>query len=125
MRRAKSYSIVDHQLLHAGHLHRLSHQALSLYLFFVVVGDQDGKSFYSERKIMGLLRLSGEQYQSALMELIKSNLVKFCCPNYWVTSFPEQRYKKKTNLKLKELNAHRQGDLQSANEFFKKMILRM
>ena len=46
MRWAKSYSIVDHGLLHGGYFHRLSHEAPSLYLFLVVVGDRDGKSYY-------------------------------------------------------------------------------
>ena len=75
MRRARSYSIVDHQLLHAGHLSRLSHEALALYLFFVVVGDRDGRSFYSSGKVCELLRLNQQQYLSARLELLKSQLI--------------------------------------------------
>ncbi|OGP96081.1 MAG: hypothetical protein A2157_19010 [Deltaproteobacteria bacterium RBG_16_47_11] len=37
MRWARSYSIIDHQILHGRYLHRLSHESISLYLFLVVV----------------------------------------------------------------------------------------
>lgn len=84
MRRAKSYSIVDHQLLHMGFFQRLSVEALALYLFLVVVSDCDGKSYYAEKTVADILRLSPEKYSTALAELIRSNLVDFRRPFFWV-----------------------------------------
>lgn len=84
MRWAKSYSIVDHALLHGGYFNRLSHEALSLYLFLVVVGDQDGKSYYGERTICEILRLNGDRFQGARRDLVDAGLISFCSPYFWV-----------------------------------------
>lgn len=84
MRRAKSYSIIDHAFLHGGYFHRLSHQALSLYLFLVVVGDRDGKSYYGENTIADILRLEGDTFRGARQELLGAGLISFCSPYFWV-----------------------------------------
>lgn len=89
MRRAKSYSIVDHALLHGGYFHRLSHQALSLYLFLVVVGNKDGKSYYGERTIADILRLEGDSFRSAREELLEARLISFSSPYFWVKNISE------------------------------------
>jgi hypothetical protein len=90
MRWAKSYSIVDHQLLHGGYLQRLSHAALALYLFLVVVGDRGGRSFYSEASVMEILRLSQEALASARLQLIAEGLIEYRRPYWWVkTLCPE------------------------------------
>lgn len=95
---ARSYSIVDHQVLHGGYLHRLSHQALALYLFLVVVGDREGRSFYAERTIADILRLTPSEWWGSLQELIKSNLIEYRRPYFWVKDLPvcrqsgEERY---------------------------------
>lgn len=85
MRRARSYSIIDHELLHGGYLHRLSHEALILYLFLVVVADRNGRSFYGDATIMGIVRLNVEQFNGARQELIRERLVDYRSPNWWVT----------------------------------------
>lgn len=89
MRRAKSYSIIDHAFLHGGYFHRLSHQALSLYLFLVVVSDRDGKSYYSERTIADILRLEGDAFRGARQELLESGLISFSSPYFWVKNISE------------------------------------
>jgi len=86
MREAKSYSIVDHQLLHGGYLGRLTHPALALYLFLIVVGDREGRSFYSDASIGGILRLSGTALADARQELIASGLIRYRRPHWWVES---------------------------------------
>lgn len=86
MREAKSYSIVDHALLHGGYLGRLSHAALSLYLFLAVVGDRDGRSFYSEASICGILRLGARELGASRAELIQAGLVRYRRPYWWVES---------------------------------------
>lgn len=82
MRRAKSYSIVDHELLHGGFLARLTHQALALYLFLCVVGDRDGRSFYRDGSICKVLRLSFDGIALARSELIAAKLIDYRAP-YW------------------------------------------
>lgn len=82
MRWAKSYSIIDHQILHGGYLHRLSHEAMILYLFLVVVADRQGRSFYSDVSIMGILRLDDRQIDNAREQLIREGLIDYRRP-YW------------------------------------------
>lgn len=82
MRQARSYSIVDHRLLHGGFLARLSHVALSLYLFLCVVGDRDGRSFYGDRSICEILRLAFDDIARARAELIRAGLIDYRSP-YW------------------------------------------
>jgi hypothetical protein len=89
MRRAKSYSIVDHQLLHGGYFHQLSHEALVLYLFLVVVGDPEGRSFYADVTLETILRFLPHQLDQARSELIQSGLIDYRSPYWWVNTIPE------------------------------------
>ncbi len=82
MRWAKSYSIIDHQLLHGGYLHRLSHEAMVLYLFLALVGDISGRSFYADVTITLILRLEMQALHHARLELIKEGLIAYRKP-YW------------------------------------------
>jgi hypothetical protein len=86
MRRAKSYSIVDHALLHGGYLRRLSHESLILYLFLVVVGDREGRSFYREETIQEILRLTDRQLISARAQLTGEGLIEYRRPYWWVST---------------------------------------
>lgn len=88
MRWAKSYSIVDHRLLHGGYFQKLSHEALVLYLFLIVVGDKNGRSFYADRSIEGILRLT--QLCHARSELIQWNLIDYRGPYWWVKNIHER-----------------------------------
>lgn len=82
MRRARTYSIVDHELLHGGYFQRLSHEALALYLFLAVVGDPRGKSFYSDAAIHNILNLRHDALGAAREELIQTGLISYRKP-YW------------------------------------------
>jgi len=84
MRTAKSYSIVDHQLLHGGYFHRLRHSSLALYLFLVVVGDKDGRSFYGEKSLINILRLSEEELAASIDELMAARLIHYNRPYFWI-----------------------------------------
>src|SRR3990167_1984547 len=84
MRQAKSYGIVDHQLLHGKYLHQLSHQALALYLFLVVVSDREGKNYYADPTVGQILRLSESQLQEARNSLIRLSLIDYRKPDWWV-----------------------------------------
>src|SRR4030042_995480 len=91
MRWARSYSIIDHQILHGRYLHRLSHESMILYLFLVVVGDRQGRSFYSDRSIMEILRLSAPKLNHAREELISEALVSYKRPYWEVKNIPQRR----------------------------------
>lgn len=100
MRWARSYSIVDHELLHKGYLHRLSHEAMVLYLFLVLVGDREGRSFYGDTTIMKILRLDEQQINSACQELLEEGLIEYRRPYWWVKNIEggqnhERRIKRK------------------------------
>jgi hypothetical protein len=91
MRWAQSYSIIDHQILHGRYLHRLSHESMILYLFLVVVGDRQGRSFYSDRSITEILRLNGPQLDQARQELISEGLISYHRPYWEVKNLPQRR----------------------------------
>src|SRR5208283_434105 len=82
MRWAQSYSIIDHQIFQGSYLSRLSHESMVLYLFLVVVGDRQGRSFYSDRSAMEILRLTGQELNQARNELISEGLLSYRRP-YW------------------------------------------
>lgn len=81
---ARSYSIVDHQLLHGGFFQKLSHQALALYLFLVVVGNAQGRSYYADDSIQGILHLSDSDLCQARNKLIEVRLIDYHRPYWWV-----------------------------------------
>lgn len=85
-RRAKSYSIVDHQILHGGYFRRLSHEALVLYLFLVVVSDREGKSYWAQKTIIEVLRMSPSIFVGAAKELIAEKLITHSKPYFWINN---------------------------------------
>lgn len=101
MRWAKSYSIVDHQLLHGGYFQKLSHEALVLYLFLIVVGDKNGRSFYADKSIGEILRLSTSEVERARSSLITLHLIDYRKP-YWrvknMTEFSHERPQTKNTV---------------------------
>ena len=90
IREAKSYSIVDHALLHHGYLGRLSHQSLVLYLFLVVVCDSEGKSFYATRTMSIILRMDERTLLHAQKELLQERLIAYKTPYWYVMSLTER-----------------------------------
>lgn len=89
MRWAKSYSIIDHNILHGGYLQRMSREAMALYLFLVVVGDKNGRSFYSESSIMEVLRLEPVELHQAVSELCAMRLIDYRRPYWYVRDISE------------------------------------
>lgn len=91
MRHAASYGIVDRKLLFDKYLHRLSLEAMAVYLFLVLAADRDGRSFYSDASIMGILRLPGLKLTHARQELIEAGLIRYRRPYWWVESLTRAR----------------------------------
>jgi len=62
-----------------------------LYLFLVVVGDRQGRSFYSERSITEILRVSVSALHHAREELISEGLISYRRPYWEVKNIPQRR----------------------------------
>jgi hypothetical protein len=62
-----------------------------LYLFLVVVGDRQGRSFYSDRSITEILRLSVSALNHAREELISEALVSYKRPYWEVKNIAQRR----------------------------------
>jgi hypothetical protein len=62
-----------------------------LYLFLVVVGDPQGRSFYSDRSITEILRLSGPKLHHAREELISEGLISYRRPYWEIKNIPQRR----------------------------------
>ena len=62
----------------------MSHESLILYLFLVIVGDKDGRNFYGERAIRGILRLGEKEFHQSRIELLKEDLIDYRSPYWWV-----------------------------------------
>ena len=62
-----------------------------LYLFLVVVGDREGRSFYAETTMMEILRLSGGELDDARSQLIKEGLIEYRRPYWWVKDISARR----------------------------------
>lgn len=60
-----------------------------MYLFLVVVGDREGKSFYADTTIMEILRLDFKKLDSARLELLKEGLIDYRSPYWWVKNIRE------------------------------------
>jgi hypothetical protein len=105
MRWAKSYSIVDHQLLHGGYLHRLRHTSMGLYLFLVVVGDKNGRSFYADTTIMQMVRLSERELTHARLQLIQEGLIDYQRPYWWVKSIQRRQKHARTKHRTNQVSA--------------------
>ena len=61
---------------------RLAHKALVLYLFLIVVGDYEGKSYYSMCSVGNILRMDLFEICQAKDALIVEQLINYQKP-YW------------------------------------------
>jgi hypothetical protein len=102
MRWAKSYSIVDHRLLHGGYFQKLSHEALALYLFLIVVGDKNGRSYYADPTIEGILHLSREALDEARSCLLHLHLIDYRKPYWWVKNLESTHERSQTKDPISE-----------------------
>lgn len=122
---AKSYSIVDHQLLHGGYFQKLSHEALALYLFLIVVGDKNGRSFYADATIVVILRLTPHHLQQARSELIRLGLIDYRGPYWWVkniTEFVHERSQRKNPILERRSGVFLSADPRPIGDFAKESL---
>ena len=83
-----SCAFLEHRVLRDGCWSSLSQHALLLYVFFVLVADRNGLSYYSYDKICTLLRFSLDDSLVARNTLLHQDLSAFDGPLFQVLSLP-------------------------------------
>jgi len=74
----KHFSWVDHRLVRENYLKQCSTDALALYLFLVTVGDYEGLSYYSDKKIKQYLNFNlSSDVRSCRKELEKNKMIAY------------------------------------------------
>lgn len=84
----KQFSWLDQRLVQEGHIDRLSHPAMGLYLFLVTVGNADGVSFYSDKTLQKRLGMSLACLFAVRQHLVKERLIAYQKPFYQVLALP-------------------------------------
>lgn len=84
----RGFAFIPHRFLTDGFLSSLSSCELLLYLFLVLVSDAKGLSFYSNKTICQLLKISPKTLKAARQALIVSDLIAFEAPLYQVLELP-------------------------------------
>lgn len=103
MREAKSYGIVDRRLLFDRYLNRMSHKGMALYLFLILAADREGRSFYSDRSIEEILRMSSSDLAEAGTELVEAGLVDYRRPYFWVKTLSTPRSQRRAVTKSPDI----------------------
>jgi hypothetical protein len=75
-----SFSWVDRQFIREGYLQNLCQEAILLYFFLIIVGDNRGLSFYGDTNICKQLKLSAQGLQKGREQLITQGLIVYQCP---------------------------------------------
>ena len=87
----EQFSWIDQRLVRDRHIHKVSSQALALYLFRLTVADAQGLSYYSDASISQSISLDSAALKSARQELIGAALIAYCRPLYQVLSLDDPR----------------------------------
>lgn len=80
----RQFSWVDHRVVRDRFIESCSHPAAALYLFLLVVADQQGLSYYSDASLMTRLSMDASTLERARKNLIDAGLVAFKKPLYQV-----------------------------------------
>ncbi len=84
-----SFGYLEHRFLRDGFWETLSHDALVLYVFLILVGDRKGLSYYPCDKICNLLKITLDDYIAA-----RNDLIAFDGRLFQVLSCPKPRSSK-------------------------------
>lgn len=79
-----SFSWVDRRFMREGYLQNLCREAILLYFFLIIVGDNRGLSFYGDTNIYKQLKLSKQDLQKGRVQLITQGLIAYQSPMYQV-----------------------------------------
>jgi len=83
------FSWIDRRFVRDGFLASLTSSESLLYFFLVAVADQDGLSFWGDRRIVATLKLSDAVLEQARRGLERKDLVRYRAPLYQVLSLPD------------------------------------
>jgi hypothetical protein len=72
-----SFACIEHRCLRDGFWSALCHHELLLYVFFILVADRNGLSYYSFDKICSLVEISLDDDMLARNALIHKDLIAF------------------------------------------------
>jgi hypothetical protein len=72
-----SFAWVDHRLMRGGYFSIMTHEDVTLYLFLILVADQNGVSFYRKEKICDILSLKFNQFEIAKDRLVTMKLIAY------------------------------------------------
>ena len=72
-----SFAWIDHRLLRNGYLEIMTHHDQALYLFFALVADRHGISFYRKEKICDCIALDWGEFEVARRRLVEYQLIAF------------------------------------------------
>jgi len=110
----KSFSWIDHQLMRAGYVEQCSAIDLALYLILVTAGDQQGLSYYSDRRLIQLLQCDPFVFEKSRHRLMAIGLIAYRTPLYQVLALP-------SNIKHREIGEDRQAFEQIKQALNKKL----
>ena len=111
----KQFSWLDHRLVQAHLIDRLSHPAAALYLFLVTVADAKGMSYYGDRTLSKRLTMDENTLFSTRRQLIQTGLIAYKDPLYQVLALG--------NNGQESVQSHRRcaSDLKSLGQIFKQI----
>ena len=81
------FGVVDERLVSDGYLRRLPAEAVSLYVFLCVVANREGRSWYSDGRIVQRVRLSS--LAGARRQLVEAGLIAWERPVYTLLEVPD------------------------------------
>ena len=84
------FSWVDHRLVGEKRLTRCDSDALALYLFLLIVGDEHGLSYYSDQSISYHLPLDYQGVERAREKLCREDLIAYEHPLYQVLALEKE-----------------------------------
>jgi hypothetical protein len=87
-RMPRQFGAVDRNLVYRGLIRGLSPLEISLYLVLVCVGDLQGLSYYSDRRLGELLDAPCGMIAAARDELVRRRLVLYSHPIYQLLEVP-------------------------------------
>jgi len=86
---AEGFSWIDRRLFREGFAQALTGPELLFYLFLCSVSDQEGLSFYGDRKVSSLLKLGEVIFDQARRGLLRKGLILYRHPLYQVLPLPD------------------------------------
>lgn len=84
----EGFSWIDRRFVREGFMKRLHREAAFLYLLLTAVSDAKGVSFYGDRAVAELLKLTAEDLTQARGELVDQGLILYGHPLYQVLPLP-------------------------------------